>query len=88
MVFVIVNWAQEGAGRYRTQAGRHPALHLGRWYSVLVDEGDGHGLIASARHPSSAEAEKLSLPGRRVEMTAQSPSTASDRESRIRSPQT
>jgi hypothetical protein len=48
---------------------RDPAMHLDRWDRVLVDQGDGHGLIP-VHHTSSAFAETLSGPGRRVEMTA------------------
>jgi len=44
-------------------------MHLDRRNRVLVDQGDGHGLILVHR-TSSAFAETLSWPGRRVETTA------------------
>ena len=44
-------------------------MRLDRWDRVLVDQGDGHGLIPVHR-TSSAFAETLSWPGRRVETTA------------------
>jgi hypothetical protein len=51
------------------QDRRDPAMHLDRRNRVLVDQGDGHGLILVHR-TSSAFAETLSWPGRRVETTA------------------
>ncbi len=45
-------------------------MHLDRWDRVLVDQGDGHGLIIPVHRTSSAFAETLSWPGRRVETTA------------------
>src|ERR1700719_2223024 len=60
---------EEGACRHSPQDRRDPAMHLDRWDRVLVDQGDGHGLIPVHR-TSSAFAETLSWPGRRVETTA------------------
>ena len=68
------DWGAKGPGCDRAQACRHPALHLDGRHPILVDEGDGHGLTPSFRLPNSASAELLSLPGRRVEITAKSPS--------------
>src|SRR2546429_9164526 len=56
---------EEGACRHSPQDRRDPAMHLDRWDRVLVDQGDGHGLIPVHR-TSSAFAETLSWPGRRV----------------------
>src|ERR1700730_10129033 len=52
---------EEGACRHSPQDRRDPAMHLDRWDRVLVDQGDGHGLITVHRS-SSAFAE--TLPGR------------------------
>src|ERR1700704_1214029 len=60
---------EEGACRHSPQDRGDPAMHLDRWDRVLVDQGDGHGLIPVHR-TSSAFAETLSWPGRRVETTA------------------
>jgi transposase len=51
------------------QTGGDPAPDLDRWYRVPMDERRCSGLIVRPP-PSSARAGTLSLPGRRVEMTA------------------
>src|SRR3981189_2064932 len=53
---------EEGACRHSPQDRRDPAMHLDRRDRVLVDQGDGHGLIPVHR-TSSAFAETLSWPG-------------------------
>jgi len=60
--------AKKAKARRCAQAGCHPALYLDGRHGLLVDEAGRDGL--SARPPRAPRKRGLSLPGRRVEMTA------------------